>query len=171
MRRLSVVLGVAAVMAAIVALMTGTALAQAETDTSQTTEPLSFLLENPCNGEEILVEGEVRVLSHTTQNEQGSHSLFLFTEPLSGTGLETGDKYRFITVGHETTRDLANGVNGFAGTQPFLVTSEGASPNFIFFITHQAVFDDDGQPTHDFQTAVFGCTSDIETIHLREPPE
>ena len=57
MKRIGVVLGVAAVMAAIVALTAGTAQAQAETDTTHTREPASFFIENPCNGEVILVEG------------------------------------------------------------------------------------------------------------------
>jgi predicted hotdog family 3-hydroxylacyl-ACP dehydratase len=57
-KRMGIVLGVAALMAAIMALAAGTALAQAETETFHNTGTFTFTVENPCTGEEVLFEGK-----------------------------------------------------------------------------------------------------------------
>jgi hypothetical protein len=64
-RRIGVVLGVAAVMATVIALTAGTALAQAQSDTFVTRDPVMLRLPNPCMpGEEIFFEGTFQVVGH-----------------------------------------------------------------------------------------------------------
>src|SRR5688572_19008506 len=104
MKRISIVLVLAAVMAAAVALMAGTALAQAETETFQIREPVEFVADaNDCTGEEILFEGVQHQTTVVTTNENGRHvvSRNNWTN-FTGTGLETGDEYRLSTAGGVT---------------------------------------------------------------------
>ena len=168
MKRIVVVVGVAAVMAATVALTAGVALAQAETETFHIRGTSTFTVENPCTGEEILFEGKFHNPQHTTLNESGYHFVTRgMVIDVTGTGLQTGDKYRFINaggiVGYSEIEDEVGGlnVNNYEGI--FMVVSEGASPNFLMHLLYKVTFDTaDGQPGLAFTAETIGCTPEVE---------
>jgi len=170
MRRIVVVLGVTAVMAAAVALTAGTALARAETETFQNTgEVIPFTIENPCTGEEILFEGKVRNPVHTTLNENGYHDVTRgVLIDVTGTGLQTSDKYRLVNAGGLAEYSEIEGeVGGLYVNNDetiFMVVSEGASPNFLMHLLYKVTFDTaDGQPGLVFAAETIGCTPEVET--------
>jgi hypothetical protein len=168
MRRIGVVLGVAVVMAAAVALTAGAALAQSETETFHIRDMTSFILDNPCTEEEILFEGDFHNVVHTTLNEQGGHTQSLTTNiGITGTGLETGDKYRFINAGGFQQSGLANGMSVDNNHVILLVVSEGSSPDLILQIVTKVMRDEDGEPFLGFEIITNGCTPEVETTQRR----
>lgn len=168
-RRIGIVFGVAAVMAAAVALTAGTALAQAITDHSRTNEPFTEIIENPCTGEEILFEGTFRQVTHFVQNDNGLHGGVIEVVTATGTGVESGERYRFI---NSVNSAFYNGNDGMVVDdvgREILVVSNGASPNFVTHLRAKATTDlDDGQPSTSFEMAVVGCTPEVETTHTRQ---
>jgi len=73
MKRIVVVLGVTAVMAAAVALTAGTALAQAQKDTVQIT---NLIMQNPCTGEFIAWNGTSRLFGKKLTMRMAATTLF-----------------------------------------------------------------------------------------------
>jgi hypothetical protein len=94
MKRISVVLGLAVLMAATVVLTAGAALAQAQTITStdQTTFNQTF---QSCTNELVQIQGTLNTVAHSTIDANGViHSKFNFT--VQGQGVsESGAKYVF----------------------------------------------------------------------------
>jgi hypothetical protein len=168
-RRIGIVLGVATVMAAIVALTAGTALAQSETETFRIRDTIAFIWENPCTEEEILFEGDFQNVFHSTLNEKGYHNFSRGNAVgITGTGLETGDEYRFINAGGYTQNQLANGMFIDNNKAAQLLVSDGNSPNTILQVVTKATFDDvDREPFLIFDITTFGCTPEVETTQTR----
>jgi hypothetical protein len=159
MRRIVVVLGVAAVMATMVALAAGTASAQAETETFHQRGPYTRAVENPCTGEEVLIEGTFHAVIHTTLNDDGTyHAVVRGNINATGTSVLTGDKYRFINTGG------AEGYSGVGGQEvnneefTYLVVSEGASPNFLMHFVVKVTFNTDGHPNTVVEAGTIRCT-------------
>jgi hypothetical protein len=168
MRRIGVVLGVAVVMAAAVALTAGAALAQSETETFHIRDMTSFTFENPCTEEEILFEGDFQNVQHITLNEQARNVLSLTTNiDITGTGLETGDKYRFINTGGFQQSGGANGMSVDNNHVILLLVSEGNSPDLILQIVTKVMRDEDGEPFLGFEIITNGCTPEVETTQTR----
>ena len=168
MRRIVVVLGVAALTAAMMAVTAGVALAQAETDHFRDTGDVSFTVENPCTGEEILFEGRYRNATHVAQTDDryhsGNHGTLI---NVTGTGSGTGDKYRLVNPGGFDQSSLNVDEDGYLFVNndgfTFLVVSEGASPNFLMHVRLKETVDSaDGQPLLAFTGETSDCTGEVE---------
>lgn len=156
--------------AATLLMASGTALARAATETHNVKQPESFTIDNPCTGEPILVEGVFHHVVHVTQTEEGYHFVTRTnTRDVTGTGLQTGDEYRFINVAGEVGGYVINGVSTSTSEVSFLVVTEGASPNFILHATQVHVVDEDFDPSVIFEVTTRGCTPDIETSRTTNP--
>jgi hypothetical protein len=109
MRRIVTVLGVAALMAATVALTAGAALAQAETVTVNERTTQVEELENPCTGEPITFETTLHTISHMTTTEEGGLHLSSHFN-VQGVGVSpSGAKYVINNV-ESTIANLPSGV-------------------------------------------------------------
>jgi hypothetical protein len=168
MKRIVVVVGVAAVMAAAVALTAGAALAQAETETWHNRGQSNFTIENPCTGEEVLVENTFHNVIHVTLNENGYHThSHASATDATGTGLQTGDEYRFINAGGFTEwQEIVDETSGLYVNNYeviYMVVSEGASPNFLMHLLYKVTSDTaDGQPGLVFRAETISCTPEVE---------
>lgn len=89
---------------------------------------------------------------------------------ITGTGLETGNEYRFINPGGVTQNLLANGMFTDNNGATQLLISEGNSPNAILSFVAKATLDEDGEPGLVFEIATFGCTPEVETAQTRPEP-
>ena len=166
MKRIVVVLGVAAVMAAVVALTAGTALAQAQRDT-QTIENL--YIENPCTGEYIVWNGTVDTVWHEINNANGRHYSYHSRLNIFGTGLETGDTYRMLNAGNDIGNEVIIEGEYYPSESHYvnvglhtLVVSDGASPNFLINVVFRYTGSDEPQPG-DISFYNERCTPDLET--------
>jgi hypothetical protein len=155
--------------AAIVVVSAGAALAQAETTTFHNRGQITFTIDNPCTGEEILFEGRFHNPQHTTLNDNGYHVVTRGNVmDVTGTGLLTGDRYRFINAGGLVEYSEIEGeVGGLYVNNDetiFMVVSQGASPNFLMHLLYKVTFDTaDGQPSLVFAADTIGCTPEVET--------
>jgi hypothetical protein len=166
MKRISIVLGLAVLMAATVVLTAGAALAQAaapETFNEKRFE--SFPIDNPCPGyeEQIQIEGVFHYQGHLTKvypdHTQPEYDIYQYqvrnnTTNVTGTGLSTGDRYRFNSQFSlaEVSLSPEMGSQGlYTGTETHQsqIISYGDSPNFVLHITTKYVW-----------------TSDLEKIYL-----
>jgi hypothetical protein len=157
-------------MAVALLMASGVALAQAASETLNVNEPERFTIDNPCTGESILVEGVFHHLVHVTQTEDGYHFVIRTnTEDVTGTGLQTGDEYRFINIGGAVGGSVINGVSTNTNEVSFIAVTEGASPNFILRGNEVLLFDEDFDPYVIFAVSTVGCTPDIETSRTTNP--
>ena len=126
----------------VVLLASGIARAAATTETDVYRQPESFTIDNPCQGyeEPILVEGifqyVYRVTSVGGDPLHPDLSYYLNhanASNVTGTGLETGDEYRFIN-GVVSTGTSSPGPSGmqFTYNVRYIIVSDGTSPNFIY---------------------------------------
>lgn len=105
---------------------------------------------------------------HVTQTEDGRHDVITTnTRDVTGTGLQTGDEYRFINAGtsQDNSVDLNQGDSSIQEDNQaanLMVISDGASPNFLVHGVYHETFNADGQPLVFFQVIVSGCTTDLE---------
>jgi hypothetical protein len=100
MKRISIVLGLAVLMAATVVLTAGAALAQAETSTTNERIPMSGETapeDNICNGELITWEGWLHSVAHVTTAPDGSqqNGVSSFTFKAHGVG-SSGTQYVIV---------------------------------------------------------------------------
>src|SRR5829696_6042036 len=120
MKRMGVVLGVAAVMAAIVTLAAGTALAQAQTTTINERIPLTpddtpF---NPCTEEPLVLEGTVHLMFHATDDAAGGVH-FKGHSNIQGQAVSSsGAKYVVNSVGNSGFSVRADSLESFTFTAP-----------------------------------------------------
>jgi hypothetical protein len=136
MKRIVVVLGVAAVMAAMVALTAGTALAQSETETFNDRVPIEGRLFNACTQEFVTYEGTQYFVLHITEDPNGGfHVKGHFHNQIQGVST-SGAKY----VTHQTENNH----------QYFDVFSESGS-NFTFTQTTQVIRQGSETSADDFQ--------------------
>jgi hypothetical protein len=156
MKRVGVVLGVAMVM---VALTGGTALAQAETETSRVREPFALVGDNPCTGEPMQLEGEFQQVTHTTLSQNGYHTVSSsHIINMTGTGLQTGDKYRITGTAHTVGASLRNGIEVSNDGATEVVISKGSSPNALVHLLFKYTVDADGQPNMVVTAETIRCT-------------
>jgi hypothetical protein len=159
----------AALMAAIVALTAGTALAQAETETSIRREPFAFIYDNRCTGEPMLIEGSFQQVTHTTLSENGYHVVISsHISNVTGTGLQTGDEYRITGTAHTVQGSLRNGIEVSNDGTTEVVVSKDGSPNALLRLLFKYTYDaDDGQPNMAVVGETIGCTPEVETTHTQ----
>ena len=147
MRRFLVVL--LAVLAP-VAVGAPTASAQA----TSVTEPIVTTLENPCNGEVVLVQGTIHYVTRESVDEGGgehrfSHGVLRGT----GIGLTSGSEYRIVSVGLDPGQSNHGGTQrALTSTDVFVVHVVGTEPGTSFYshIDHHSGISASGQvmPLH-----------------------
>jgi cyclophilin family peptidyl-prolyl cis-trans isomerase len=152
MKRIVVVLGVAAVMAAAVALTAATAFAQATPVTVNERIPISGEGENPCTGETFTFEGTLHLVVHVTYDGNESHHVINQLN-LQGRGVSpSGAKYvlglvehggQNITFEDETHAEIAKSNHTATSTIKVLRqgedgTTEDFMARFIFHVTQNA---------------------------------
>lgn len=112
-------------------LLTGALLllaSQAFAQSSGVTIPISGIIQNPCNGENVTYSGTVHLVGSTTlDNAGGYHEVLHDNIRVTGVG-DLGNSY----VGTETDNFNLNGKVGGENTQTeaFTMTSLGSAPNF-----------------------------------------
>jgi hypothetical protein len=175
MKRISIVLGLAVLMAAAVVLTAGAALARATTETFNVSSPESFTIDNPCPGyeEPILFEGVFHSVVRVTQvdrpNTQPGTDFYSYTirrnsTNVTGTGEVSGDEYRFINTGGEVGGSFSSegsrqGTSGeFTSEVSYIIVSDGASPNYMLHETVHYTFFPDRPPTAEVQNVRATCT-------------
>jgi hypothetical protein len=138
MKKLLVLIGLVAVLAATAASSSGSAqadaLAPADTLTVNTFFPITLLVFVPCAnggaGEDVLLSGTLHDLFHITINDNSLH-VKTHDQPqgISGTGLVTGDKYQATGV----TQDEFNTSFGAEETfiNNFRIIGQGNGNNFL----------------------------------------
>ena len=161
-RILSVLVGTV-VMAALMTVMAGAALAQAETATFNVRQPESFTMDNPCTGEPILIEGVFHYVVHVTENENGYHvAIRTNSSNVTATGQQTGDKHRAIHQTGVVQGSLINGVFTSNETLDWRFVTTGSSPNYLLHATVKYTFDEDGQPSVVVEKVTAECTPSDE---------
>jgi hypothetical protein len=111
-------------------------------------EPFSEVVTNPCNGESVLIEGEMHMVTHTTINRNNMHTRFHLAMHGSGSTIDdlttkaNGVKYLFASTRARKVTDYSFSMdkNGGRNSGPppenfsdplsVHVISRGGSPNF-----------------------------------------
>jgi hypothetical protein len=170
-----VLMTVAAMMAVIVVGGAAVAMAQTSIEKFNVSSPAQFTIDNPCPGyeEPILVEGVFHHVLQVTQvdlpNTQPGTDIFKYTNStnttnVTGTGLETGDEYRFINPGgtHDTTLPADETSQGIAFTNTeelsYIIVSKGPSPNYMFHGTWKTVYREGTEPIIQLENVWTSCT-------------
>jgi hypothetical protein len=111
------------------------ALAQAETTTTDQTIPIEAFVGNPCIGPEpIDISGSMKLVTHTTVSANGNFHFVahLNYQGVSGTGRTSGTQYRATDAGTSTFNDGGNvdSTNEFTNEFTFQLLSAGSEDNF-----------------------------------------
>lgn len=132
------------------------ALAQATTTTTHITRTRTEVRANPCTGEPVLFEVELKLIIHRTTNPDGSTHVHL-TSNLhgSGEGLETGAKYRLTAVAQQSTNVV--GATTQTLHQNGIVTAQGNVPNFLFQEIEHITINANGDVTTNFVGVFTKC--------------
>jgi hypothetical protein len=148
-----------AVMGTAIALAAGMALAQATTQKFTDTLPIDEVLTNPCTGESVHFTGEFLFVSHVTQDENGGLHVYSSIQPrgLSGTGLESGTRYRFVGTDESVVYIPEGGVREFTSVRHFRVVSENSSDNLLVSATFHFTVDANGEPTAEVDKFALRC--------------
>jgi hypothetical protein len=157
----------AVAIAVVVLLASGIASAAATNETDVYRQPESFTIDNPCQGyeEPILVEGVFQYVYRVTSVGEDPYYFLVHANAsnVTGTGLETGDEYRFIN-GVVATGSGSPGPSGSQNTYNvrYMIVSDGASPNFILHEVLRQVIGPDGQPFITIEKFWATCTAGVE---------
>jgi hypothetical protein len=157
----------------VVLLASGIAQAAATNETEVYRQADSFTRDNPCQGyeEPILFEGVYQYVYRVTSvgedpiNPDFRLSLVrVNASNVIGTGLETGDEYRFIS----RSVNIGSGSPGPSASQntynlSWVIVSEGASPNFVLHESLKQVLAPDGHPAFSTEKYWTTCTAGVET--------
>jgi hypothetical protein len=157
MKRIVVVLGVAAVMAAMGAAYAGVAMAQATTTTETYWFPINEQTGDPCTGEPILITGQTRNVVHETVDNNGtlhieSASVFVKT---TAENLDTGERYRVVGNGI-LAQNTGVDETGEYQSPPFTATNVAfvqyvsttdRTDNFYIRFQIHITYDANGEPT------------------------
>ena len=149
-----------AVMGTAIALAAGMALAQATTEKFTDTLPIDEVLTNPCTGESVHFTGKFLIVSHVTQDDNGGLHVYSSIQPrgLSGTGLESGTRYRFVGTDESVVYiPPEGGVREFTSVRHFRVVSENSSDNWLVSATFHFTVDANGEPTAEVDTFTLRC--------------
>jgi hypothetical protein len=138
-----------AVVGTTLALAAGMALAQATTDTFNEKVPLDQVVDNPCTGEQIRVTGALHILFHVTEDANGGLHVQTHFQPrgVSGTGLESGTRYRGVGVTRTGVYIAPGGLRETTLVDRFYFVSKGPSPNMLQKATIHVTFNANGEPT------------------------
>ena len=126
------------------AVTTFPAHAEATTSTERVIEPFDTIA-IACNGEVVLLSGELLLIFHTTVDSRGGfHDKFtLVPRNVRGVGSETGTEYKAVGGDRSSfTADIDDGPVVFTNTDMFNLVSNGSADNlqgkFTFHITINA---------------------------------
>lgn len=126
-----------------VAATAATAWAQATT----VTEPVMTTLDNPCNGEVVLVEGTLHYVTMENEDEGGgqhrfSHGVLHGT----GIGLSSGTEYRVLNVGLDPGESNHGVERALTSTDVFVIHMIGAEPGNSFYshVSHHSTLSPSG---------------------------
>jgi hypothetical protein len=151
---------VVAIVAAALLAFSGAVLAQATTETFKQEIPVDFTPTNPCNGEPVHLTGSVNFVFHTTQDANGGFHLtgHAETQRISGTGLESGDKYRAVSAFNSTLNFVPEGAEEQTAPLTYSIISSGPSPNFVTHYTMHVTLNANGEPTAEVLYVRSECT-------------
>ena len=117
---------------ALAAVTTAPAYAQATTFTERVIEPLDEIIISPCNGEEVIITGELHLTFQTTIDAgDGLHERFtLVPNGVRGVGSDTGTQYSLVG-GHRSnfSADADSAPLTFMNTEMFNLVSQGGTDN------------------------------------------
>jgi hypothetical protein len=132
------------------ALVPATAVfATATTEVERETVPFVFDSVNPCNGEAVIVTGELRTTTRTTVDSRGGlHIAFnLVPSQVRGQG-QSGTAYKAVGGQRETFNvDLDGAPMTDTFTSTFNLISQGGTPNFIVKMTFHVTVNANGEET------------------------
>jgi hypothetical protein len=133
------------------ALLPAAALARATGRTSNTTVPLAMTALNPCSGEEVVLSGEMHILSHFTADASGGTHVVTHAqgEHVDGVGA-SGTEYHgnMVDVAHASDPD--GDQTNFTHVFDMRLVSQGSSDNFLVHALAHVTFNADGEPTATF---------------------
>jgi hypothetical protein len=138
-----------AVVGMTLALAAGMALAQATTDKFNEKVPLDLVVDNPCTGEQVRVTGALHILFHVTEDANGGLHVQEHFQPqgASGTGLESGTRYRGVGVTRSGAYIPPQGLRETTFIDRFYFVSKGPSDNMLAKATIHVTFNANGDPT------------------------
>lgn len=146
------------------ALAAGTTMpvyAQAVTITERIVEPLDGATAIACNGEEVIVTGELHVTFQTTVDAVGGiHERFtLVPHNVRGVGSVTGTQYKAVGGNHwhVFTGDADSGPFNFTQAEMFNLVSQGSSENLQLKFTFHGTVNANGLETVFFDRASAQC--------------
>jgi hypothetical protein len=126
----------------ILAAMAPPAMAATTTTTEITTIPFTTTIgDNPCTGEPVTLQGELRVITHVTESA-GSYiaNSFLLPRRVTGVGVSTGAEYVFVGATHSSftlTGALQNEVTDTFSSS--LVSRGGGGNLLVTGVFHETV--------------------------------
>jgi hypothetical protein len=162
MRRVTLVLVVAGVLALVVG--SGVAFAQAQVIQEHETTPfVDMVVTNPCTGEEVIFSGNLHVYTRLTITPDGAFHGGIYhvnTQDAAGVGLSTGDEYRLISPFNLSQNSPAplSTTRAQTSTAPLTVVSTGASPNWLLHTTFHFTMNANGTVTADIAHIREECT-------------
>jgi hypothetical protein len=131
----------------------------ATTTTTNTVVPDAFVVFVSCAnggaGENVLVTGDLHVLSHTTVSNSGNSVTRTQFQPqgMTGTGAITGDTYRATGVTETTT----HGTGTFIYVNNYRFIGPGPDNNFMVHQTFQVVVNANGGVNINTQNTSITC--------------
>jgi hypothetical protein len=143
-------LGTLAVLLATVATAQAAELEKAVVTTERTIVPFSTVVgDNPCTGEPVALEGELLVITHTTENATGGFNanIFLIPRGVTGHGLLTGADYLFVGPTHSTFTLSELPQNEVTDTFSSVLVSPGGGGNLLVQGTFHETVNANGEVT------------------------
>ena len=119
--------------------------AAAVTETTVETIPFEDVVQG-C-GEDIIINGEIHVVFHVTEDASGGfhvHTLF-HPQGLTGVGATSGATYH--AVGETKTSFNTNGATTYTFVNNFKMIGEGQAPNYLVHNTVHVTINANGEPS------------------------
>lgn len=137
------------------------AYAQATTITERVVEPLDDAVAIACNGEEVIMSGELHLTFQTTIDDGGGiHERFtLVPHAVRGVGSVTGTQYQAVGGNHwhVFTADAESASLNFTQAEMFNLISQGGNDNLQLRFTFHATVNANGVETVYFDSSSEKC--------------
>ena len=117
-------------------------------------DTLMFYAECPSPPEEIAFEGTLHVvLREDPTTPGGVHQLYHTNARISGTGMATGNRYRWVDSFnlHTNASQSDSGAYEYEITQVHRIISQGSGDNFHLQVVTKLTIPPDGEPSTEFQ--------------------
>jgi hypothetical protein len=153
MRRCTLAVSVAAVLAALAAFV---APAQAADGVTVSSFPISFSFFNPCTNENVDFSGTVLVVIDTTPDNHGleGHSVNI---AVKGVGQTTGTQYVSVFANTITDNTSGNGASIETTTTYDRMVTPGSGNDFLFAIVFHETFNANGDLVVTFNRVILGA--------------